>query len=148
MFNPDNDGIDHINVYSKGKTELGRFLSNFQHWWIDTEDGAFASIEGYWYWLSTKDERLRDLAGYEAKKLGRELRGKDWVEDPEFKRKILAAIDEKLSVMPTSVWAAIKDNNLPLAHYYNYKGKVVEPKEGQWVIEFIQKRLNEIKEMK
>lgn len=28
-FKPEMDGIDHINVYSKGKTELGKLLSNF-----------------------------------------------------------------------------------------------------------------------
>ena len=47
MINPQNDGVDHINIYSKGLTELGRFLSNFEHILITTEDGDFNSIEGY-----------------------------------------------------------------------------------------------------
>jgi len=29
MINPEEDGITHINIYSKGKTDLGRMLSNF-----------------------------------------------------------------------------------------------------------------------
>lgn len=29
--NPEEDGITHINIYSKGSTELGRLLSNFAH---------------------------------------------------------------------------------------------------------------------
>lgn len=29
-YHPDTDGITHINVYSKGRTELGRRLSNFR----------------------------------------------------------------------------------------------------------------------
>lgn len=31
MINPLEDGITHINVYSKGATELGRLLTNFAH---------------------------------------------------------------------------------------------------------------------
>lgn len=40
------DGIDHINIYSKGKTTLGRMLSNFACTpFTHPEDGKFASIE-------------------------------------------------------------------------------------------------------
>ena len=31
MYKQTEDGYNHINVYSKGKTELGRWLSNFAH---------------------------------------------------------------------------------------------------------------------
>jgi len=47
------DGIDHINLYSRGHTELGQYLSNFAYTPIQTEDGRFNSIEAYWYWLNT-----------------------------------------------------------------------------------------------
>ena len=30
-IDPSKDGIDHINIYSKGKTELGKYLSNFTY---------------------------------------------------------------------------------------------------------------------
>lgn len=30
-YTPDNDGITHINLYSKSRTVLGRQLSNFAH---------------------------------------------------------------------------------------------------------------------
>ena len=64
IFTPSTDGIDHINIYSKGKTSLGRWLSNFAKSPIETEDGHFDSIEGYWYWywLSSKDDTLRALS--------------------------------------------------------------------------------------
>lgn len=52
MLDPTKDGIDHINVYSKGKTALGRFLSNFAETDLETKDGHFASVEAYWYWLT------------------------------------------------------------------------------------------------
>jgi hypothetical protein len=45
------DGINHINIYSKGKTELGRLLTNFARTPIETPFGHFESGEGYWFWL-------------------------------------------------------------------------------------------------
>lgn len=49
MFEPKNDGIDHINVYSGGATELGRLLTNFAHTPFENEYGKFESVEGFWY---------------------------------------------------------------------------------------------------
>lgn len=51
MIDPNKDGIDHINIYSKGKTALGKFLSNFTQCDVETKHGEFGSIEAYWYWL-------------------------------------------------------------------------------------------------
>jgi hypothetical protein len=73
---PSEDGIGHINVYSKAKTKLGRELSNFSFSpFTHPEDGKFNSIEGYWYWLGCKQEKLRKVWGYAAKRLGREYGG-------------------------------------------------------------------------
>ena len=135
-----NDGITHINVYSKGQTELGRFLSNFTHVPIETEDGKFNSIEGYWYWLSCKNDQLREVSGYEAKHLGRILGGQYWQSSEEFQRKICSAIKNKLQ---TSIAEEllIKNKNilhLPLDHYYVYNNRIHRPKEGKWVITYIE----------
>lgn len=138
MINPENDGIDHINVYSKGRTELGRWLSNFA--WMEfehPEDGIFQSIEGYWYWLSTKDDKLRRLYGFKAKQYGRSIGGKDWLDDEEFKRKIKLALEAKIDHHPRLEQEFVY-NKLPLKHYYVYGDKVVEPKEGKWIIEYLE----------
>ena len=51
ILKPENDGIDHINVYSKGKTVLGRALSNFSYSRIRIPFlGTFLSVEAFWYW--------------------------------------------------------------------------------------------------
>jgi hypothetical protein len=43
---PSEDGVTHINVYSRGNTELGRLLSNFAHTpFSHPEFGEFASVE-------------------------------------------------------------------------------------------------------
>lgn len=137
-INPQEDGITHTNIYSKGKTEIGRFLSNFTEFNFDCEDGNFNSIEGYWYWLSTKDDRLRKLSGWKAKHLGRELRGDDWNNSEEFKIKIKAAIKIKLDYANKELSTIV----LPIKHYYVFykdgKNIIVEPNDGKWIIDYIE----------
>lgn len=132
------DGVTHINIYSKGETKLGRDLSNFAALSVETLDGSFASLEGYWYWLSISPslvarEKLRYIVGHEAKVLGKELRGADYTIDPMFKLKIVHAMVGKLILHP-SLFAAFKDSSLPFRHYYVYGGQEIEPKSGQWIV--------------
>lgn len=135
-YNPAEDGITHINIYSKAATELGRFLSNFAHCPVKTEDGPFVSIEGYWYWLSCGDDNLRELSGWQAKSYGREFGGQDWMDDDEFCRKITAAITTKIMSQPRMM-RELAESTLPLAHYYVYGGKVVDVKDGKWILDHI-----------
>ena len=75
-YNPLNDGVDHINVYSRGKTQLGRMLSNFYPLPFNHPVyGVFNTVEGFYYYVSTgfKYEVLRTLSGFEAKKFGKSL---------------------------------------------------------------------------
>ena len=98
IFGPATDGIDHVNIYSAGRTELGRFMSNFAQAPIQTIDGSFASIEGYWYWLGcehTDRDTLRTVSGFAAKKLGRALQAEDWPNTSQFRLKIAVAILQK-----------------------------------------------------
>lgn len=133
------DGASHINVYSKGRTELGRALSNFADLGVVTVDGEFASVEGYWYWLAVRPDtprrdELRFATGWQAKSLGRELRGQDWTSAPDFKLRIVAAMVAKLILHP-SLRDQLAQSTLPFAHYYVYGGKRVTPYDDQWVID-------------
>lgn len=121
MYEPGNDGVDHINIYSKGQTELGRFLTNFFVLEIDLgEEGKFKSIEGYWYWLSTKDERLRNMNGFNAKKLGKTLpRYKMGI--TYFQKKIAEACWCKIHTSG-KYYTLFRESTLPFAHYYVYGG--------------------------
>lgn len=138
-MNDDMDGVNHINIYSKAETDLGRFLSNFSSHKVITNDGEFASIEGYWYWLnaqgSNRREELRKVVGWEAKKVGRELRAASWGKDELFKVKIAHAMLSKLILHP-EIFKLFKESTLPFRHYYVYSGKIVEPKEGKWIVDF------------
>lgn len=135
-INPENDGVTHINIYSKGKTELGRWLSNFTYAPIETEDGPFNSIEGYWYWLSCHNDILRTLSGFSAKQTGRRLGGKDWVHTDAFRTKIKRAISIKIKSYPEKL-VALKQTSLPLTHYYVFNGEVNIPKNCYWIIHHI-----------
>lgn len=131
------DGIDHINVYSKSKTELGRWLSNFTHSPFTCEDGKFSSIEGYIYWLGSHDDRLRLMYGYRAKQLGREVADITYtIKEEDFKRKIRVAIRQKI-LNNKSMSQALADSTLPLDHYYLYGDKKVYAVKWNWVIEEI-----------
>lgn len=134
------DGVDHINVYSNGVTELGRWLSNFAHTPFDLpDDGPFGSVEGYWYWLGTRDDRLRVLHGFAAKKLGRQLRSDHDVESvPDFADKIRRAIDAKLKSDRRKL-RCFAESMLPLRHYYVFGGVRKEAGYG-WIIEHLEAR--------
>ena len=73
-YTPDTDGIDHINIYSKGKTELGRLLTNFAHTpFTFPLHGAFSSVEAFWYYAKTGflHPQLKPLYGFRAKEEGK-----------------------------------------------------------------------------
>ena len=136
------DGINHINIYSKANTEIGRFLSNFHRVYLDTEDGVFESVEGYWWWLLTNHREkdiLRKLHGSGAKTIGTAIRNIDLDVDSneEFKRKISATITAKINNNEYMLGLLIKTFPLPLMHYYNYGGKIVIPKKHIWVMDVI-----------
>lgn len=150
MLNPDLDGISHINVYSKGRTNLGQFLSNFADCWVQTDDGPFRTIEGYWYWLSLNTDtigrdELRDVSGARAKQLGRQMRSPDWNKDPAFQNKILKAI--AIKVLSSEEWSnELRESTLPLVHYYVLgNGQIMELKEGLWILNFLEHLRAELK---
>lgn len=133
-INPDKDGVDHINIYSKGFTELGQLLSNFAHTPFELPNvGKFQSVEGYWYWLLTKDDSLKELHGYAAKQYGR--RCMNLAPETKITKDILkAAYIAKLEANP-NILEMLKQNTLPLKHYYMFDGRVHEPEQYRWTAE-------------
>jgi len=147
-YSPIDDGVTHINVWSKGRTELGRLLSNFAHTpFKHPEYGHFASVEAFWYWLSlgqTNDE-LRGLHGFQSKQAGRLIRDEvlkhsklPHVEnfDAKIKKAILCKIEQN-----DHVKELLRLSELPLTHYYVWgtseSYKQTYPEEYAWIHEYI-----------
>lgn len=140
------DGETHINIYSQAETSLGVWLSNFTYCPIKIlEDGEFNSIEGYWYWLLCKDDRLRQEIGFGAKRLGRSLIAEpvdDKLSD-EFKNKIKSALDLKIKSNQDRM-KEFYESELPFAHYYVYGNKKIDAG-YKWILEHFENRRKELK---
>ncbi|MDD3172156.1 MAG: hypothetical protein PHF63_00555 [Herbinix sp.] len=142
------DGITHLNVYSKARTSMGRMLSNFYYYPFTCEDGYFASVECYWHWLSIKDpvakEQVRCMSGNNARAFARMIHKTEEKEIiPDFRRKILYAIWIKLINNKHLIDKELL--KLPFTHYYLFGGKVVEPNDNhEWFIDGLKIMCNHI----
>jgi hypothetical protein len=128
------DGIDHINIYSKGHTLLGRALSNWDECHIEISIGFFRTIEGLIFYLGSFDERLRHCTGFEAKKLGEKVDRKIRLPEDVFKRFIIAAMYRKVE-NDDGLRSALINSDLPFDHYYNFSGKIIRPTKWMWQVE-------------
>ena len=134
-FKFDNDGKNHINIYSKGRTELGRLLSNFAHTPFTVDGSEFASLEGYWYWLSTGRQfsKLKSLHGFAAKQHGQTL-PKVEISAVDFNKAVKSAIKEKYNQTP-QIQELLRGTNLLLTHYYSDGINVVRLPQYDWQVE-------------
>lgn len=132
------DGITHINIYSRAKTELGRLLSNFSYSpFVFEPYGYFASGEAWWYWYLTgkQHDSLRYLSGFEAKVEGRKYRND--------RLDILGLSNDDLEVMThmlvlkvvynPHIASLLQESTLPLVHYYSYADKIIIPSGFDWL---------------
>lgn len=131
------DGIDHINVYSKGKTDLGRWLSNFAESPFEHPcHGHFQSVEGYWYWLKTgqRHDSLRLLSGCHAKRKGRSY---STIHCDDFKYYIEIALYSKVIQHPE--WhEPIRNSTLPFTHYYVYGNNIKYVEGSEWIMDILE----------
>lgn len=142
ILDPSQDGVTHINVYSKGATELGRLLSNFAHTPFEHPIfGSFLSMEGYWYYVKTgfQYQELRHFHGAACKSYAKTLPA---VEFAHFKEAILDGIRCKLK-QNRNILQLLQESTLPLTHYYFYgtlsNPKVIDQPQHMWQIEEIER---------
>lgn len=133
------DGLDFINIYSRGETKIGKWMSNFQKINIIIDGKNVSSLEGYWYYLLTGKSYLLRLHGYSAKMHGMK-ESRIYEEDDAFREKFIKAIDLKIKSNITMFSEFLNyDINIPLVHFYaKDKGKPI--KEHDWFISHIDKR--------
>ena len=136
-YNPDEDGVTHVNVFTRGKVKLGRDLSNFQECNIDHPYfGRFRTLEGLWFYIKTgcNEEMFRIMNGHDCRKKGKIMTN---VQYPLFTKMFKLGMIEKLE-KNQQLQEELKANTLPLVHYYNYAGAVHVPQRHEWQIEFWQ----------
>lgn len=119
------DGVTHINVFSRGQTDLGRLLSNFAHTPFTILDQVFESVEGWWYWYCTgqKYNHLKSLYGFKAKQEGKKYES---VITPT--KEILFQIYESKVNSNPPIHHMLVNSTLPFTHYYVFNGEVVQTK--------------------
>ncbi|QAX96204.1 hypothetical protein [Vibrio phage vB_VmeM-Yong XC32] len=164
--NPNRDGYDHINVYSKGQTEIGRALTHFADLSFSHPDfGYFKTVEGAWYFIRTtmldkawpadvkaKIDKLKSARGYEAKKLGKEIlatvKEEEWVGFPEEEFRDEIHFCNRLKLQSNSRTAQLfSETSLPLVHYYVFgegEKAIARPGSHQWVLEGLEKIREEL----
>jgi hypothetical protein len=143
MHEQSKDGVDHINIYSRGETKLGRGLSHMASIGFDLpEDGHFNTLEGYWYWLSTgrRHEEFRALGGFECKKMGRQM---PRITLADFQSRIKIANRAKIMGCPELLRDVI-ESYLPFEHYYTYGDKRIEPTSDEWLKEMFETLRSEL----
>lgn len=127
------DGVDFINIYSKGDTKLGRFLSNWSRTHMELSIGHFNSIEGLIFYLGSFDDSLRSLYGYEAKKKGETCDKGVRLPEDIFRRIIVEGMKSK--ILESEYLEEFKESTLPFVHYYEYSGRRIVPTKWLWQIE-------------
>ena len=129
MYEIENDGIDHINIYSKGKTKLGKLLSNFAYTPFTGNGLLFNSVEGWYYWYITgkKHDYLTKLFGYNAKLEGRKYERLYTITEDILLKVYISKVEQNKNIKEM-----ILCNNLPYTHYYIFGNKKVET-DNEWM---------------
>lgn len=158
------DGVTHINIYSGGQTELGRFLSNFTYWTQVTDHGIFNSLEGYYHYLKLmravqesdisgllradlicEIDRLKSMFGKQAQDYGRRLRQRlmnerIWINDHPnvfFYECFRNAVITKIE--SSHFKTEFYETTLPFTHYYLINGAVIYKPHFSWLEELVNK---------
>lgn len=155
MFTPDQDGITHINIYTKAQTDVGKMLSNLSDYGFSHPDfGSFRSLEGLWFWLVTdkKHDVLKTMSGFNANKEGKSLCENNDVDykeittSKEFRNQFKSGIECKLRQNTLILQKLVETGDLPLTHYYFYspkdgdlsKAKTIDKSEHQWQMDILE----------
>lgn len=135
--NPSDDGTTHCNIWTKGRTSLGRKLSNLSRYGFLHEDhGWFECLEGYWYWLATgcRHEQFKQMHGFDAKSVGSKM---ERVEMPDFQERFKEGMRLRLE-QNADIRNELLNSTLPFEHYYVYGDNVVRDVKArhQWQLDF------------
>jgi hypothetical protein len=127
---------DHINIWSKSTTALGRVLSNFAHTPFVLDGVHYASVEALWYVLHGASlDVLAPLHGWEAKQEGSKRRTR---QPPQslLRQEVIRGFEAKLLYNPHIASLLLDSGALPFRHYYQYEDKIVDQPRHQWQCDY------------
>lgn len=138
QWKAEEDGVDHINVSSSAKTQLGKLLTPaaptpFTH----PQIGPFASIDGLRFWLidAAHDDRFRTAANGMVHRLQQQI--KDLVPGNEWQEIVAEAMWLRTLGYP-EIAELMTANELPYRCYYlqelNSISLPVEVAMGRWLL--------------
>jgi hypothetical protein len=116
------DGVNHINIYEGGATELGKALTHSIHiGFVHQVFGRFGSIETFWHYIRSveRDDRMRNMPHNKLLKFSEKLQTQ---RIPNFYALIMQANYDKINQTP-EILNAMRDSSLPFDYYYMYKRK-------------------------
>lgn len=130
-YKPHEEGLTHINSYSKSNLEVGRLLSNFAEIELDSRYGKFSNIEAYWAYLVTGSTGIDEYTSPLQARIIMATETSDQemqCSSEEFPILIRDAIRHKLNANKEFLLNDEYFNNiqLPITHYWVYNGKVVD----------------------
>jgi predicted NAD-dependent protein-ADP-ribosyltransferase YbiA (DUF1768 family) len=151
LLSPKTDGVDHLNVYSRARTDEGRVLSPFAPTPFTLHGQSFASLEGFYQSLFFEDEEQRalvaGLCGAEAKSWGKKWQGHPgdlvrlWngrrvaYQGRDFKAEVTRALRAKVLQNACCVAALLNTERLLLTHYYVMMGRPIWPSDSTGTLE-------------
>lgn len=125
------DGLTHVRISPKGRTKLGRALSNlsllgFEH----PIYGPVASMESWWVYCRG-GKRDADILDFTPKQADRHLKRQARVRYKGFRHDILEGLSLKLT-QNTDLQERLRDNLLPLIRYTHINGEAELIREPVW----------------
>jgi len=111
------DGVDHINIWEHGKTELGIFLSHGSKYPLHHKlFGNFKNVESFWKYVQSKekDDRVRFLSGPSLRRFSKKLSN---IRVKNFRAIIVDATYQKL-LNNEKFLKQMKESTLPFDCYY------------------------------
>lgn len=130
------DGGDHINIWERAQTNIGKFLAHGSHTpFHHPIFGLFNNIECFWHYIRSeeRDDRIRVMNNLSAKKFSENFK---LVKIPNFYAVIMEANWFKIKEYP-EMGDLLKESTLPLEMYYVYKdsGVPIRPMFAAWALQ-------------
>ncbi len=141
------DGVDHINIWERGNTEIGKFLAHGSHTpFHHPYFGLFNNIEAFWHYIRSeeRDDRIRLMNNLSAKKFSENF---NLIKVPNFYAVIMDANWFKIKEYPHKA-ALLKESTLPLEMYYIYRdnGVPIRPMFAAWALQGFEEIRKALKE--